>query len=205
MSYRLPSLGQVPDTNTEEVRTTLVGNGITDPWLDAALTIQNVNPTESSRVPEEVRRLLEESGARVDYVGWERDRKVHVRWAPDKTYNAVDYANVARRIFAQAASGFGAGARVIMPRYRINNRLSAAQYVYPTSDPVGASAPELARRPIPEDLLAPPSGGGGPLPSGASTSTQVLLFAGGSLIAGGLVYMIMRNRTVARNRRRRRS
>jgi hypothetical protein len=207
VSYKMPVLGQVPDTNTAEVRSTTVGSGMTDPWLDTALEVRNVSRVESPRVPSEARRLVEETGGRVDYAGWERDGKVHVRWAPDKTYNAVDYANIARRIFAQAGSGFGSGARVIMPRYRINNRLSSAQWVYPTEDPIGASAPELARRPIPEDLLVPPAGGraDSDASAGGSQSQMLLLFAGGSLIAGGLVYMIMRNRPVARNRRRRRS
>lgn len=205
MSYRMATLGQVPDYNTDEVRAATIGSGMTDPWLDTALEVSGISSTESPRVPEEARRLIEESGGRVDYAGWERDRKVHVRWAPDKTYNAVDYANVARRIFAQVASGFSLGARVSMPRYRINNRLSSAQWVYPTSDPIGASAPELARRPLPDDIV-PPGGGGGSTSSATTlSSTQMALIGvGGLAVVGGLVYM-MRRRPVSRNRRRRRS
>jgi len=203
MSYSMATLGQVPDYNTDEVRAATVGSGMTDPWLDTALEVRGVSPVEAPRVPDEARRLIVESGGRVDYAGWERDRKVHVRWAPDKTYNAVDYANIARRIFAQVASGFSAGSRVVMPRYRINNRLSAAQWVYPTEDPIGASAPELARRPLPDDVL-PPGGGGSATSAMTLSGTQIALIAVGSLAAvGGLVYMMGR-RPVSQNRRRRR-
>lgn len=203
-------LGQVPQTNTDEVRRTTVGNGWTDPWLDAGLEVRGIGPVEARRVPEEARRLLQESGAEVDRAAWDSNGRVHVMWKPDKTYNAVDYANIARRIFAQAASGFGASARVIMHRYRINNRLSSAQWVYPTNDPIGASAPEIARRATPEDVAAaalpPAAAPPGPVvpvvPTGeGALASKALLFVGGSVIAGTLVYMMTRPRPASAGRR----
>jgi hypothetical protein len=161
MSYALEGLGQA-ERNTESVQDTLVGKGWTDPWLDADLEVQNVNAIDAPRIPREVRQALIDSGAEVDSVGWDSRGKVHVSWKPNRTYNAVDYANIAKRIFAQATwarlggPAFGRSARVIMPRYRINNRLSAAQYVYPTDAPLATLAPSIARMPTPEESTTPP-------------------------------------------------
>jgi len=156
MSYALAGLGQA-DRNTERVRDTIIGRGWTDPWLDAALEVQNVNAIDASRIPREVRQALIDSGAEVDSVAWDSRGKVHVTWKPNRVYNAVDYANIAKRIFAQATwarlggPAFDRSARVIMPRYRINNRLSAAQFVYPTDEPLATLAPSIARMPTPSE------------------------------------------------------
>jgi len=213
MSYAITGLGQA-DLNTPAVRGTTVGNGLTDPWLDADLEVQNVSAADAPRIPREVRQALLDSGASVDSAAWDSRGKVHISWKPNATYNAVDYANIAKRIVAQATwarlggSSFGRSARVIMPRYRINNRLSAAQYVYPTSDPIVASAPSIARLPLPEESSAP-------LPSGAptiSTSTSIarpwasrMIMGATALVSLGLVgaavYM-SRRKAVRKNRRR---
>jgi hypothetical protein len=213
MSYAITGLGQA-DLNTPAVRGTTVGNGLTDPWLDADLEVQNVSAADAPRIPREVRQALLDSGASVDSAAWDSRGKVHISWKPNATYNAVDYANIAKRIVAQATwarlggSSFGRSARVIMPRYRINNRLSAAQYVYPTSDPIVASAPSIARLPLPEESSAP-------LPSVAptiSTSTSIarpwasrMIMGATALVSLGLVgaavYM-SRRKAVRKNRRR---
>ena len=219
MSYAITGLGQA-DLNTPSVRGTTVGNGLTDPWLDADLEVQNVSAADAPRIPREVRQALLDSGASVDSAAWDSRGKVHISWKPNATYNAVDYANIAKRIVAQATrarlggSSFGRSARVIMPRYRINNRPSAAQHVYPTSDPIVASAPSIARLPIPEESSAP-------LPSVApmetptiATSTSIarpwasrMIMGVAALVSLGLVgaaVYVSRRKAVRKNRRRRR-
>jgi hypothetical protein len=214
MSYAITGLGQV-DLNTPAVRGTTVGNGLTDPWLDADLEVQNVSAADAPRIPREVRQALLDSGASVDSAAWDSRGKVHISWKPNATYNAVDYANIAKRIVAQATwarlggSSFGRSARVIMPRYRINNRLSAAQYVYPTSDPIVASAPSIARLPIPEESGTPPAPVVAPTTPSATASSfaSPMIMGATALVSLGLVgaavYM-SRRKAVRKNRRRRR-
>jgi hypothetical protein len=161
MSYAIAGLGQA-DANTSAVREASVSNGLTDPWLDADLEVQNIGIVDAPRVPREVRQALIDSGATVDSAAWDARGKVHVSWKPNATYNAVDYANIVKRVFAQAAwarlggAPFGVNARIVMPRYRINNRLSAAQFVYPTAAPLPASAPAIARLPTTSEVTVPP-------------------------------------------------
>lgn len=212
MSYAISGLGQA-DLNTAGVRETSVGNGWTDPWLDADLEVQNISAVDAPRVPREVRQALLDSGASVDSVAWDARGKVHVMWKPNATFNAVDYANIAKRIFANAAwartggTPFGSSARIIMPRYRINNRLSAAQYVYPTSDSLPASAPLIARLPTPSETATPP-----PPPTSATTAvastltSSPVIMGAAAVVALGLVgtaVYVSRASRVRRNRKRR--
>jgi hypothetical protein len=203
-------LGQA-DLNSAVVRETEVGSGWTDPWLDADLEVQNVSATDAPRVPREVRQVLIDSGAQVDSVAWDARGKVHVMWKPNATYNAVDYANIAKRIFAQATwarlggTPFGSSARIIMPRYRINNRLSAVQYVYPTTAALPSSAPSIARLPTPAEVSTPPA----VTPTVASPSSFLgspMIMGGAALVAVGLVgaAVYVSRSKVRKNRRRRR-
>ncbi len=211
MSYAITGLGQA-DLNTPAVRGTTVGNGLTDPWLDADLEVQNVSAADAPRIPREVRQALLDSGASVDSAAWDSRGKVHVEWKPNATYNAVDYANIAKRIVAQATwarlggSSFGRSARVIMPRYRINNRLSAAQYVYPTSDPIVASAPSIARLPTPAESATPPPAAASVAPVTTETSSLAspMIMGAAALISLGLVgvAVYMSRSKVRKNRRR---
>lgn len=211
MSYTLQGLGQA-DLNTAEVRATSVGNGWTDPWLDADLEVRNISSADAPRVPREVRQALLDSGASVDSVAWDARGKVHVQWKPNATFNAVEYANIAKRIFANAAwartggGSFGRDARVIMPRYRINNRLSAAQYVYPTADPVPASAPLVARLPTPDETATrPPASSEVTNEAAAFSLASPMIMGAAALVAIGLVgaAVYVSRRSVRRNRRRR--
>lgn len=212
MSYAIAGLGQA-DLNTPSVRETTVSNGWTDPWLDADLEVQNVSSADAPRIPREVRQALLDSGASVDSAAWDSRGKVHVSWKPNATYNAVDYANIAKRIFAQATwarlggSSFGRSARVIMPRYRINNRLSAAQYVYPTSAPLVASAPSIARLPTPEESSTPPPPAAPTVPSATSSLASPMIMGAAALVSIGLVgaaVYVSQRKAVRKNRRRRR-
>lgn len=212
MSYAIAGLGQA-DANAAAVRGLEVSNGWTDPWLDADLEVQNIRAVDAPRVPREVRQALLDSGASVDSVAWDARGKVHVMWKPNATYNAVDYANIAKRIFANAAwartggGSFGSAARIVMPRYRINNRLSAAQYVYPTSDSIPASAPLVARLPTPSETATPPAPSPSPAPEIVSTlSSSPMIMGAAALVALGLVgaaVYVSRAPRVRRNRRRR--
>lgn len=214
MSYAIQGLGQA-DSNTDEVRATYVGNGWTDPWLDAGLEVRNISAADAPRVPREVRQTLLDSGASVDSVGWDPRGRVHVRWKPNATFNAVEYANIAKRIFANAAwvrtggASFGRDARVVMPRYRINNRLSAAQYVYPTGDPLPASAPTVARLPTPDETFTRPPASSAPPPTettGGTDWASPVIMGTAALVAFGLAgaAVYVSQSRVRRNRRRRR-
>jgi hypothetical protein len=211
MSYAVAGLGQA-DLNTPSVRGTMVGNGLTDPWLDADLEVQNVSSVDAPRIPREVRQILLDSGASVESAGWDSRGKVHVEWKPNATYNAVDYANIAKRLFAMATwarlggAPFSRSARVVMPRYRINNRLSAAQYVYPTSDPIVASAPSIARLPTPAESATPPPAATivAPVTTETSSLASPMIMGAAALISLGLVgvAVYMSRSKVRKNRRR---
>lgn len=208
MTYAISGLGQA-DLNTTAVREATVGGGLLDPWLDADLEVQNVSAADAPRVPREVRQVLLDSGAQVDSAAWDARGKVHVMWKPNATYNAVDYANIAKRIFAQATwarlggTPFGSNARIVMPRYRINNRLSAAQYVYPTADALPPSAPSIARLPTPAEVSTPPVVT--PTPASVWWNSPVIM-GGAAIVAVGLVgaAIYVSRKPVRRNRRRRR-
>lgn len=198
------SLGQSTEPlNKPDVQETIVEPGSSwtfTPWLDAALTVDGIPSDQAGRVPDAVRAILESVGSDVDRAVWgggdglESIRgKVYVRWRPDKPYNAVDYANIARRLFMRAAEGFPAGSKIIMNRFRIDNPVSADQYVYPMpGQDVPPSAPEAARATTVEDLPPPVrESESGVTPEGASqsglgTGARVALGVGGGLTAIGL-------------------
>lgn len=198
-SYSLSGLGQSAEPlNAQDVRNTVVEPGWTEPWLDAALVVDGIPHEQAGRVPEAVKAQLEAVGSDVDKAVWgggeglETIRgKVYVRWKPDKPYNAIDYANVARKLFMLAAGGFPAGSKIIMNRYRIDGVLSD-KYVYPDpSRGIPPSAPEAARAtsvdelppPIrqPEDGVTPESAA----QSGLGTRGKYVLGIGGGLLALG--------------------
>lgn len=186
--------------NTEEVTKTIVEPGSSwtfTPWLDAALTVSGIPSDQAGRVPQAVRAILESVDSDVDRVVWgggeglESIRgKVYVRWRPDKPYNAVDYANVARRLFMRAAEGFPSGARLIMNRYRIDNPVSSDLFVYPTAArEIPASAPEAARATTVEDLPAPHREADDAerrVQSGLGTGARIALGVGGGAVVFAL-------------------
>lgn len=214
-SYR--SLGQsTAPLNTEEVMNAAVSPGkwwAAVPWLDAALTVSGIPSTQAGRVPAAVRAKLESVGSEVDRVVWgggeglESIRgKVYVRWRPDKTYNAVDYANVARRLFMAAAEGFPSGARLNMNRYRIDVPLGDDLYVYPTpTRELPPSAPEVARSTTVDDLPAPrreADDAERSLQSGLGTTGRIALGVGGGALVLGLgAWWFYKGRKVKRRTR----
>jgi hypothetical protein len=209
-----------------------VSAGVRGWWLDAAITPHGIPSSEASRVPGAIRRALTDSGAEVDQVlwgggeGYESTRgRIYVKWKADKTYNAVDYADIARRIFQAAAEGFPAGAQLVMSRYRILRPIgvvttllgSSNIYVYPVGGALAASAPEVARRSSVVDLPLPPAADEPPMgiesdfarfAASVERETKVPLWgwgliAGGAVVAiGGAVYWGTRKRPVANRRRR---
>jgi hypothetical protein len=189
--------------NSDEVQRTTVEPGSSwtlTPWLDAALSVEGIPHEQSDRVPDAIEQVLRSVGSEVDRVVWgggdglESIRgKVYVRWRPDKPYNAVDYANIARRLFMRAAEGFPAGARFVMNRYRIDNPISSDLYVYPTRGrEVPPSAPEAARGTTVDDLPPPqrePESGRTPeddVQEGLSTGARVAIGVGAGSVAVGL-------------------
>lgn len=198
------SLGQSAEPlNTREVLNTTVEPGSSwtfTPWLDAALTVSGIPAGQAARVPAAVRAILESVGSDVDRAVWgggdglESVRgKVYVRWRPDKPYNSVDYANIARRLFMRAAEGFPSGSRIIMNRYRIDNPVSSDLYVYPSLDrEVPPSAPEAARATTVEDLPPPqrePEAGVTPeseVQSGLGTGGRIAIGVSAGAVALGL-------------------
>lgn len=228
MSYSLRGLGVTAAEQAEARRrneeqgvvNVTVGPGFWDDYLDAALTPRGIPSSEASRVPAVVREVLEANGNEVKKVVWgggdglESIRgKVYVKWKPSRPYNAVTYADIARRLFMSAADQFPAGAQLVMHRYRIPGALLAPlrggsmsdRYVYPEGGSIPASAPEAARRTNVEDLPLEPT------PPGPS-STPESDFAGDvapwilagvsgvALLGGG--YLWYRSRGVRRNRKR---
>lgn len=194
--------------NSDEVKETVVEAGTFEPWLDAALVVDGIPHEQAGRVPAAVREMLESQGQKVNKVVWgggeglETIRgKVYVQWQPDKPYNAVDYANVARKMFMMAASGFPAGAKIFMNRYRIDGVLNDL-YVYPDpSRGIPPSAPEAVRRstavddlPAPvreaEDGMTPESAA----QSGLGTRGKYAIGIGGGLLAVGLGWYWYRRR-----------
>lgn len=214
------SLGQVEELNSQEVLNTTVEPGSSwtfTPWLDAALSVAGIPSAEAGRVPAAVRSALEAAGSDVDRAVWgggeglESVRgKVYVRWRPDKPYNAVDYANVAQRLFMGAASGFPVGARISMNRYRIDNPVSSDMYVYPVPGrAIPPSAPEMARRTNVDDLPPPvrePESGETPesqAETGLGTGERVAIGVSAGALALGLGgWWWFYRRRVRRNRRR---
>jgi hypothetical protein len=211
----------------QEVNDVTVGPGFFSDSLDAALEVRGISSADASRVPAAVRAALEASGADVERVCWgggsgcggEATRgKVYVKWKPDREYNAVTYADIARNLFMNAADGFAAGSRLIMHRYRIMYGLvrwgsdSRDKYVYPVGGAIPAGAPEAARRttadavPLeepPADLVI------NQFEAEMSTvpvAAWVGLGVGGTVLAAGIgFYTYYRvKRRPRRNRRRRR-
>lgn len=228
----LYGLGSAAPVNSEEARTTSVETGWFASWLDTALEPIGIPSDQASRVPTAIRAVLESVGSEVDRVVWgggsglESIRgKVYVRWKPDKEYNAVDYANIARRLFQHAAEGFPAGAQFVMNRYRIDRMWPRDDvYVYPLlSRGLPPSAPEAARATNVTDLPAPveqPEGDGAPESDfdawlrdfesgwkGLKSEEQAGIIVGSAaglvLVVGGIWYAARRAKRVAKNRRRR--
>lgn len=201
-----------------------VGPGYWDDWLDAALEPSGIPGTEASRVPTVVREVLEANGNEVDRVAWGGGQgletirgKIYVKWKPTRPYNAVTYADIARRIFMSAADQFPAGARLTMHRYRIPAGTLPTwlggepdRFVYPEGGPVPASAPAAAQRTTVEDIPPPATDLTPTTEQQASGTIAPALIAGlaigGSVIIGGGGYLYYRygRKRVRRNRRRRR-
>lgn len=199
----------------------MVGPGFWDDYLDAALTPRGIPSSEAGRVPAVVREVLEANGNEVKKVAWgggeglESIRgKVYVKWKPSRPYNAVTYADIARRLFMSAADQFPAGAQLIMHRYRIPGALLAPlrggstsdRYVYPEGGAMPASAPEAARRTNVEDLPLEPTPPGSPTPErdlAGQLAPWVAASVGGVVLLGG-GYLWYRSRSMRRNRRGRR-
>lgn len=205
-----PGLGDIPTTNTADVRQYTVGSGLTDPYIDAALEVHGISADAAPRVPAAVKSVLESTGAKVTTSRWGTAAagtagKVYIQWKPDKTYNAVDYANIAQRLVQAAAEQFTAGSRIVMPRYRIYRIWPLATlYVYPTGEPVPASAPELAKSTLPGDM--PPPSGDATLSLeqqvGGLNTLQIGAIAVGGVAALGLGWWWWKNQHMKPNRRR---
>jgi hypothetical protein len=140
-------------------------------------------------VGSEVDRVVWGGGEGLETIGG----KIYVRWRPDKPYNAVDYANIAQRLFMGAAEGFPSGSRLSMNRYRVDNVFSSDLYAYPSRDrEIPPSAPERARATTVDDLPPPvrqPEGGGSPedaAQSGLGTGARVAIGVGGGTVVVGL-------------------
>lgn len=205
-----------------------VGPGFFDIPLDAALEVSGIPSTEAGRVPDAVRSQLEATGAEVIKVCWGGGSncggpatrgKVYVKWKPDRDYNAVTYADIARNLFMNAADGFSAGARIIMRRYRIMYASVWApfrddKFVYAVGEPIPAGAPQAARR-TNVDQLPPPE-----TPASDNTGVNITevasnvspvawgaLAVGGAVLIGGAglyTYYHFKGRPKRNGRRRRR-
>lgn len=206
----LTGLGQsAQPMNTEDVINTSVEPGSSwtmTPWLDAAVEVHGLPSSEAPRAPAAIRSVLEDTGAQVDRVVWgggsegARRGTIYMRWRPDKPYNAVDYANVARRLVARAAEGFSVGTRFVLNRYRIDG-FAGDKYVYPVlSRPLPPSAPQAARGSVAGDLPAPmvqPEGAAAPeeqAGSGIGTTGRVVLGVGGAALVGGAAWLWWKHR-----------
>lgn len=208
-----PGLGDIPTTNTADVRRYTVGSGLTDPYLDAALEVHGISSDAAPRVPAAVKSVLESTGAKVQAAKWGTAAegtagKVYIEWKPDKTYNAVDYANIAQRLAQAAAEQFTAGSRIVMPRYRIYRIWPLTTlYVYPTGEAVPASAPELAKSTLPGDMPAPSGDATLSLEqqAGGLNTWQVGAIAVGGVAALGIGYLWWKHRMKPNRRARRRS
>lgn len=221
-SLALAGLGQsIAPLNTPAVQGTSVGPGsswLLAPWLDTALTVHGIPTAEAQRVLSAIRDVLQHTGAEVNRVQWGGGQgletiagKVYVRWRPDKPYNAVDYANIARALFMRAADGFPAGAQIVMNRFRVDSVIPFAPdlYVYPdVARGLPPSAPELARGTNASTLPPPveePSGIEGTLVTGLPPEAMVVGVGAGAVALGlGAWWYWKRQRpAVARNRGRR--
>lgn len=203
MRYALSGLGAA-QTNTPEVRAMTVSPGWTQPWLDAALTVQGVSPTQAPRLPDSVAAALRRTGAEVDRVVWGTDSisgKVYARWKPDVGRNAVDYANDMVRVFQSAADEYPSGTRLVMQRYRVAGLLSDS-YVYPQT---GGASPGAAQGTISTDL-PPGIERAAAAEAGQAFPVVPVAIAGGAVIVLGGGFLIWRStRRPRRNRRRRKS
>lgn len=204
----------IPTMNTDAVRAYMVGPSSTDWYLDAALVPHGIDAAAAARVPDAVKQVLQSTGASVATARWGTAArgdagKIYVVWKPDKQYNAVDYANIAQRLFKAAAEGLTSGAQIVMVRYRVHRVWPMSDlYVYPTGEGIPASAPELAKNTLPGDL--PPDS-----PSNESvfsadrtlaTAVPVAAAVGGGLVLVGGLWWWLSHRSVRRvttNRRKR--
>jgi len=231
MTYAMMGLGVVDAearrrNDAQGIRDFSVGPGFWDDYLDAALVPRGIPSSEASRVPGAIRAVLERNGNEVSRVVWgggeglESIRgKVYVKWKPLRPYNAVTYADIARRVFLAAAGGFPSGSRFQMHRYRIPGAVLAPlrggfyddKFVYPEGGPIPSSAPPVAHETNVEDLDPLP-------PEGEmrnwerkesdqiSQETATVLLVGGAIaLVGGVGYLYYRHgRKVRRNPRHRR-
>jgi hypothetical protein len=212
----LPSLGIVDAESArarrlnedQGVSALRVGPGFWDGWIDAALSVHGIPSNRADELPGVVREILRAAGSPVDRVLWgggsgleDARGKVYVRWKPNAPYNAVTYADIARRLFMRAADGFPAGSRVVMHRYRIpGGWLSRDKFVYPENGPIPASAPEAARLTNAGDLdIGVPQLEIESILSGDAAKATVIgvsVGAGALLLVGGglLIYRARRKR-----------
>jgi hypothetical protein len=221
-SLALAALGQsIVPLNTSAVQGTSVGPGSSwafAPWLDTALTVHGIPTSEAQRVLSAIRDVLQHTGAEVNQVQWGGGEgletiagKIYVRWRPDKPYNAVDYANIARALFLRAADGFPAGAQIVMNRYRIHSFVPFQPdlYVYPdVAMGLPPSAPELARGTNAASLPAPveePSGIEASFATGVPPEAVVAGVGAGAVVLGlgAWWYWKRRRPAVVHNRGRR--
>lgn len=204
----------IPTMNTDAVRAYMVGPSGTDWYLDAALVPHGIDPAAAVRVPAAVKQVLESTGANVATAKWGTAAggdagKIYVVWKPDKQYNAVDYANIASRLFKAAAEGLTSGARIVMVRYRVHRVWPMSDlYVYPTGEGIPASAPELAKNTLPGDLPPDAPSNESVFSADRTLATAVPIAAavgGGLVLAGGLWWWLSRRSTrrMATNGRKR--
>lgn len=191
MSYKIALSGDT--LNTSEVWSLQVGPGWSEPWLDAALIVQNVPADRAARLPVVVRDALVQARATVDRVEWGSGSiagRLYVRWKPATLRPAVEYANSVKRFFENYAATAMPGAHLILERYRIDRSWPREDlYVYPDTTVDG-----------PATTLAPPV----PLPDQFDPTPVIAAsVAAGSLLLVGLGVWGY-GRRVRRNRRRRR-
>lgn len=214
VAYRGVGDGTIPTMNTDAVRAYMVGPSSTDWYLDAALVPHGIDAVAAARVPAAVKQVLESTGANVATAKWGTAAggdagKIYVVWKPDKQYNAVDYANIASRLFKAAAEGLTSGAQIVMVRYRVHRVWPMSDlYVYPTGEGIPASAPELAKNTLPGDLPPDAPSNESVFSTDRTLATAVPIAAavgGGLVLAGGLWWWLSRRSTrrVTTNRRKR--
>lgn len=209
--------------NTAEVKSFIVGPGTFDSWLDTALVPVGLSSADAPRAPAAVREILEGTGATVDQVKWgsgDTAGRIYVRWKPERNWNAVDYANIAYRIFRAAELQFPLGTHIVMQRYRftphgvgIITPVTQVAYAYPVgAPPSDSNVPMAARRTLPEETLSrqliaslpPPAEEQTEQPSDlARTVANPVFIASAALGALGLFFVWKGyQRRTKRNRRR---
>lgn len=217
MSYSLALAGStpnpIPGTNTADATAFTVGSYVYAPpiaalvpWLDANLSVRNVNLEQSAlNVPDLVRSTLTALGASVSDARWVAGGYLYTRWRPSQSQPAVQYATAVRDALLQAALRISPQSQVIMRRFRVNMPTGRQDiYVYPTGS-VPAPPP-----PVPGTRSSE-----GPLPTEAQSAGGIDLglvaagVVGATVLIGGIGFALYRRnrqqlKSNRRGRRRRR-